>query len=247
MMSIVILRKSGLSKPSNIPLLGMVVADSMTQLKTTNLAEILQIFGPNHIHHDMWDWQYGNGVSYFLIISDIMFYFFGNWGRCVNTTLPMVITVEGSVMVIYVPMILKKIITYPRWINAIVAFVIWLLLLTQATPIYYPLMPLPDFLKHYDCLLYSRKVTTVRVCFGCVLVGVKLKITQVKRIKLTSSEVPWSARKMRALRLMFVFRFIAITVKSTLGHISFSPIYVQLTVELKHFNELVNASCNCYV
>ncbi|KAH9518871.1 hypothetical protein Btru_008492 [Bulinus truncatus] len=199
MMSIAILRRSGLRKPSNILLLSLVVADSMSQLQAVNYGQILMVWGPGRKYPSVTGWQYGEDVNRFLYLSMVIMFFFENVGNYVNTLIPVVITVE-RLLAVFMPITFRKLVTTrTAIIMAVGPYIVWLpwnlaahtLYRYYRVPIadgdYYSFggwnldpsdsMDLYDFLNGYVFQILSSWVPVALVTVGCVCIGVKILFT----------------------------------------------------------------------
>ncbi|KAI8792452.1 G-protein coupled receptor [Biomphalaria glabrata] len=214
MMSVAILRRSGLRKPSNILLFGLVIADSMLQLMTINFSEILEYFGPDIKYPDLCGWQYDVGVNYFLVACAIAFYFISTWGQYVNTTIPMVITLE-RLLAVYMPMTFKKFVT-PRTakISVMFSFIVWLpwsmyyltvfnvqvqrseVMDFTSDALHIEDLDVYNIFYYYVSDILSSWVPISFVSIGCLFIAFKVRRTLQERKKLTAKKesVKWSGR-----------------------------------------------------
>ncbi|KAH9508076.1 hypothetical protein Btru_052769 [Bulinus truncatus] len=124
--SLAILRRSGLHKPSNVLLLGMVVADNMCLMITMNYAAAIMNFGPDKAYPGLCGFQYSDTLNYFLIVSGEFFSFVGHWGRYASTSISVFITVE-RLLAIFKPMNFKSIVTVRNaFISVLFSYAFWL-------------------------------------------------------------------------------------------------------------------------
>ncbi|KAH9508679.1 hypothetical protein Btru_049625 [Bulinus truncatus] len=268
MMSIAILRRSGLRKPSNILLFGLVIADTMVQFMTMNFAEILQYFGPNMQYPRLCGWQYGNDINYFLLVSAISYTFFSQWGQYVNTTIPVFITLERF-LAVFMPLTFKKIVTTKTAsFSVIVSFLIWLpwsLYLMTAAEVYVQLSKVMFYFINaadvdevfnifyvYVSDILSSWVPIALVVLGCVLIAVKVQITLQERQKLTSKKqekVKWSSQTTRTLLTTCVVFSISHIIYSFINYfIPNTPtVGLHLMYEFMNMSLLINASSNFFV
>ncbi|KAK0067947.1 G-protein coupled receptor [Biomphalaria pfeifferi] len=121
MISLAILRRSGLHKPSNILLFGLVIADSMCLSTTLNYGIILFYFGPNKPFSRLCGFQYVDSLNVYLAVTSIIMEFIGFWGQYVNTWIPILITLE-RLLAIFRPMTFKSIVTKRRTIALQLSF-----------------------------------------------------------------------------------------------------------------------------
>ncbi|KAH9502213.1 hypothetical protein Btru_070404 [Bulinus truncatus] len=221
MMSIAILRRSGLRKPSNILLFGLVLADSLNQVTTMNYAQILLQSGPNKRNPALCGWQYGRTLNFFLVISRLVFYFCGNLGQYVCTVLPVLITIE-RILAVFVPLTFRKIVT-PKTaaFSVLFAFLFWspwLFFYMSYNEIYYlrisddgddyavyitisdrllEIMDTFQLLNYYVFDSLESWVPIIFVTVGCVLISIKVHVSLKARRKLAASSAPTSLTAIR--------------------------------------------------
>ncbi|KAH9500509.1 hypothetical protein Btru_072105 [Bulinus truncatus] len=219
MLSIAILRHSGLNRPSNILLLALVVADSMSQMLIMNYGLIIELFGPDMEFPVQCGWQYDIEINYFLLVSHIMFFFFGTWGQYVSSSIPVIITLERF-LAVYMPITFKSVVTVKTSILcATFVFIFWLpwvvfyLGLFQASTQSSKIMlfsrtasllsdeTIFTLFYYYICDNLSSWFPESLVIVGCVIIGIKVKITLSQRRQLTSSMRPvkWSSKTTKTL------------------------------------------------
>ncbi|XP_013089010.2 uncharacterized protein LOC106073087 [Biomphalaria glabrata] len=274
MVSIAILRRSGMSKPSNILLLGLVLADSMNQLLTVNYGDILAQLGPNKRYPQLCGWQYGAGLNFFLMIFRNVFFFLGNLGQYVCTVFPVLITIE-RLLAVFMPITFTKIVTPKTAVICVVlAFFFWFpwilfyMIYNDVYFIEFPegdnsmyfaisarLLPIMDtfvLLNYYVFDSLESWVPIIFVTGGCVLVWIKVKVSLSKRRKLMPSQkqsIRWSPRTTRTLLITcFVF---------SVTHIIYSFINYNITaasgsqyriyVEAMNLLYLINSSSNFFI
>ncbi|KAK6959158.1 G-protein coupled receptor [Biomphalaria glabrata] len=125
-MSLVVLRKSGIHKPSNILLFGLVIADCMCLLMSMDYSIPILYFGPNKLYPVNCGFQYHDFVNYFLVITGLICTFFGFWGQYVNPFIQICISLE-RIFAVYAPMTFKKFVTRKRaFLCIVVCFISWL-------------------------------------------------------------------------------------------------------------------------
>ncbi|KAK0064426.1 G-protein coupled receptor [Biomphalaria pfeifferi] len=269
MMSVAILKRSGLKKPTNVLLLGMVIADSMVLLQGINFAELLSCLGPNYEYPKYCGWQYGVLVNYFLLACDILTYFFVEYGIRVNTTIPILITLERF-LAVYMPMTFKKIVTTKSaMISVIAAYVVWL-----PWPVFYLSMfryfiqlekimlfaigfQRDNQLEIYTLLNYnvvpffSTWMPIFFIGIGCILISIKVKVTLSRRKQMTSKQdsATWSARTTRTLLTTCLFLFMSTIISFFLDYFnnSIDDGYYYFEEECATLNYMLNASSNFFV
>ncbi|KAH9523823.1 hypothetical protein Btru_047126 [Bulinus truncatus] len=269
MFGVAILRRSGLGKPSNILLLGLVVADSMCQLTTMNFAEILELLGPNMAYPKLCGWQYGPGLNYFLLACDVVIIFLGSWGQSVHAALPVLITVERF-LAVYTPLTFKQIVTR-RATSVIVAltFLAWLpwvgvyMSMARVTVQLSKVMffdwssfsiddatPFTIFYYYVSDIL-SNWFPTAFVVVGCVVIWARVKITMSQRKKLTSGscEVKWSNRTTRTLLTTCCIFSVTHVIFSLANYFTGSVSEMESLIMMEFMNlvYLINASSNFFV
>ncbi|XP_055869545.1 thyrotropin-releasing hormone receptor-like [Biomphalaria glabrata] len=275
MLCIEILRRSGLRKPSNIFLLSLVVADSMSQLQSMNFGEVLMFWGPDQKHSELCGWQYGETVDFFLFVSTVVIYVLGGLGGCVNTFVPVLITAERMIAVFF-PITFKKIVTTKTAvIAAFIAYAVWIpWVLTFSTlyqfyriPIYnkdyysfvalgmkyFKNRPLYDLLNHYVFQVFSSWVPVAIVSVGCTFIGVKVFYTLRLRKRMTSKNISihWSPRTTRTLLLTcLVFTVTNLSISFLNFYIlsGFKQnIWFLIGSEITYFITLIGSSSNFFV
>ncbi|KAI8792418.1 G-protein coupled receptor [Biomphalaria glabrata] len=269
MMSVAILRRSGLRKPSNILLFGLVIADSMLQLMTMNFSEILEYFGPDMEYPDLCGWQYSEGVNYFLLVCLILYFFLSSWGQYVSTTIAMVITLERF-LAVYMPMTFKKVVTTKTATASVVlSFLIWLpwsAYYLTAMDVYVQHSKVMFFasggvnvgnLDAYNIFyffvsdIFSSWVPISIVSIGCTLIAFKIKLTLRDRRKMTSNQdnVKWSMRTTTTLLttcLVFALtRIIYSCINYFVADLPSATLY--LMMEFMNTSLLIDASSNFFV
>ncbi|XP_055870272.1 uncharacterized protein LOC129923419 [Biomphalaria glabrata] len=269
MMSIEILRRSGLSKPSNILLLGLVVSDSMSQMTTLNFAIILEAFGPDMEYPELCGWQYEEGLNYFLLVCNIIFKFLGFWGQYVNTAVPVIIVVERF-FAVFKPLTFKAIVTKKTMTTCVVcAFLFWLpwalfyissyrmhIFLSKVMVLSVDSMDinhatLLNLFYFYISDILSSWFPMTFVLIGCILTWIKVKMTFRQRKKLTSANqrVQWSNKTTRTL-LTTCAIFTATRIISSLMNYLIREGGVLITyikIEFINFVFLMNSSSNFFV
>ncbi|KAI8750537.1 G-protein coupled receptor [Biomphalaria glabrata] len=173
LMSMMILREDGFNKPSNILLLGLVTSACFFQISVLNVPEIYEYMSG-------WKpYKYNKHVcfkrdSQVLLTLKQIFYFFGSWGEIVFTPMYTLITIE-RLLAVFMPMTFRTLVTKRNVIIAIVfVYVLWL--------------PWVVF-------------KLIIVFIGNVAIAVKIKLTLMKRTKLTSifRNEQWSKQTTKTL------------------------------------------------
>ncbi|KAK6961575.1 G-protein coupled receptor [Biomphalaria glabrata] len=269
MMSIEILRRSGLSKPSNILLLGLVVSDSMSQMTTMNFAIILETFGPNWEYPELCGWQYGDGLNYFLFVFNIIFKFLGFWGQYVNTAMPVLIVVERF-FAVFKPLTFRKLITRRKAITSVVfTYFMWLpwaitwmsmyrlhILLSKIMVMSNDVADINDvtafnIFYFYICDIMTSWFPMTFVLFGCILTWVKVKMTLSQRKKLTSANqrVQWSNKTTRTLLTTCVIFTTTRIICSLMNYLirGDEVLIAYIKIEFVNLVFLINSSSNFFV
>ncbi|KAK6963848.1 G-protein coupled receptor [Biomphalaria glabrata] len=237
MLSIEILRRSNLKKPSNILLLSLVVADSFTLLSGMNYAEILMVWGPNLKYEYMAGWQYGDNVNMFLCVSIIAFYFLAGYGSHVSSIIPVIITVE-RLLAVFLPITFKKIVTTKNAITAVVLSYIVCLPWFMAFTTYYGYSKMyaegEDYMafvglnskyqqneyiinlfNHYILGTLTTWVPIAFVSISCTFIAVKVTVTLRARKQMSvQSKIQWSPRTTLVLLLTCLIFTIAKIIQS---------------------------------
>uniref|UniRef100_A0A2C9LNY9 G-protein coupled receptors family 1 profile domain-containing protein n=1 Tax=Biomphalaria glabrata TaxID=6526 RepID=A0A2C9LNY9_BIOGL len=268
-MSIAILKRSGLRKPTNILLLGVVIADCMVQLQVVNFAEVLAVLGPNYKYPELCGWQYGEEINFILLASDILFYFFGEYGVRVNTTIPILITLERF-LAVYMPMTFKKIVTTKSALVCVIAaYVIWLpwvvffLSLHRYTVqlsrvmifgIWFSRENMFDLfaLLNYNVIPFiSTWMPIFFIGIGSVLISIKVKMSlnQRKRLMSTQVKMVWSSRTTRTLLITCLVLFVSTIISFFLAffNTSIPEGYYYLEQDCVTLNYVLNASSSFFV
>ncbi|KAH9491589.1 hypothetical protein Btru_030976 [Bulinus truncatus] len=260
-----ILRKSGLNKPSNILLFALVVSDSMNMTVNVNIGKIFMYFGPNKTKPGYCTFEYGTFWNMFLFVSKEFIYFISTWGHIVNGTIPLIITAERF-LAVYFPMTFKKVVTMKSvFFSCLCAYIIWLPVLILiccsrrlnyiwiTKEILVGLITTTSFMKDYFNFLYivtayvfeigTSWIPSSFICFGCILIGIRVKIALWERRKMSQMKesVKWSPRTTRTL-LTTCLIFAASHLMSSFIS-SFAPVSTEvpsITYFLVQFSEFVN-------
>ncbi|KAH9509668.1 hypothetical protein Btru_044184 [Bulinus truncatus] len=273
-MCLAILAKSGLNKPTNILLFTLVVADSMNMFVNINFPLMLLYFGPIKTKRGYCTWEYDTDFNLFLYNSLQLFSVIGLWGRLVNGTIPVIITLE-RILAVYLPVTFKKLVTTRSTMAVcLLCYIFWLpaailnaflrrfasfqlsngKLVTGAIA--------SDFLRQNFALLndfYGVGLETLAswfpscfICVGCVLIGIKVKMSMYRRRKLTKmKEKKWSVRTTRTLLttcLIFSFSHAFSAIVSLTS--AFDPnsyLFFFFTTQLSQFISAVQCFSNFFV
>ncbi|KAK6995391.1 G-protein coupled receptor [Biomphalaria glabrata] len=111
---------------SNILLFALVLADSMNMFINLDFASKLRYFGPVKTKPGYCTYEYDPIMTEFIYVSQQFFSFVGFWGRTINSSIPMIITIK-RILAVYFPMTFTRVVT-TRSITAscCAAYVIWL-------------------------------------------------------------------------------------------------------------------------
>ncbi|KAK0067949.1 G-protein coupled receptor [Biomphalaria pfeifferi] len=270
MISLAILRRCGLQKPSTILLFGLVVADSMCLITPLNYGAILLYFGPNKPFPRLCGFQYEDNLNTFLAFSGIFIEFIGIWGQYVNTWIPVLITLE-RLFAIFKPLTFKSIITKKR-ILALVCFcyLFWLpwnlyysivmrIVVSTYQDTNYALVryisndvrTVKDFIETEVLEHLKSSIPVILISVGCLSLFIKINESLKKRAKITSSSQSTisSTRTTRTLMLTCVLFVI-----TQLIHIAAISLYQSTDVghylvrnEFMYLVNNINASCNLVV
>ncbi|KAK0042671.1 G-protein coupled receptor [Biomphalaria pfeifferi] len=270
-----ILRSSGLNKASNVLLFGLALADSLAIFFTINVAEMLLFFDPTKKYPRLAGWQYDQNVSFILYLLRSAFYFVGDWGAYVNTTIPAIITCERLVA-IFSPLHFKKYITAKfAVVSVVISFVFWIPLSAffhYVTPFDYVrisntthmgIWKLSDYyinnsrviliVNNYVFEIMSSWAPVCFVTVGCIAIWVKVKVTMKKRRNLGAADRCSNTSTRTTKTLLATCAFFASThfLYSVLIYI-FDPdffIYQKqfIVYEIMHSIYLINNSSNFFV
>ncbi|KAK6978762.1 hypothetical protein BgiMline_019698 [Biomphalaria glabrata] len=203
-LSIVVLVKSGFSKPSNVLLSALCVADTFVLIASVNIPRFTSFLPgkkPNHITL----WEYSETECYILYILTIIIHGFNVYGVKLSAAIVTLITLERFIAVFF-PLKFAAIVTTKRaWLAVILAYVIWL-----PWPLYNFRFYRFSFqyFKFWDLyagsiLIYLDDLSVVTnlyvviplglympfivVTLGSLLIATKVKLTLAKRKSLISS------------------------------------------------------------
>ncbi|KAI8795935.1 G-protein coupled receptor [Biomphalaria glabrata] len=269
--SLAILKRSGLHKPSNILLLGLVVADSLYLLSGLNYAAIINMFGPDKLNPYICVYQYDYALDYFLLISDLVITFIGSWGFFASTVIPILITLE-RLLALFRPMTFKSSITTKRTTIAVTcSFLIWLpwmlswnsfyvilsVKITQTVTfmnLWIPDSKLTYILSILRLYVINNVVSFLTIAFitlGCCIIWIKMILVLRLKRKLASSRNKqyWSPRTTRTLVLTCVVFAVTHGASSVGGIMStrFSGMPFYFLNEARHLIYPLNASSSLFV
>ncbi|KAI8785553.1 G-protein coupled receptor [Biomphalaria glabrata] len=259
MLSLEILRRSGLHKPSSILLFGLVIADSMCLFITMNYGLIVLYYGPNKRYPILCGFQYTDAANYFLAVSVPIFLCIGYWGRYVNTLIPILITLD-RLLAVFKPMTFKSLITAKRTlIVVLLSFLLWFpwtlfycawnrieaRTVGTVSYVYFGIgkifqenMELVTMLEQYVIDTLISWIPLTIIILGCGVLSIKIKMALLKRKALTSSgtKITWSRRTTRTLMLTcLIFTVTHVAVSFILY---FCPMETQMQVFVR--NQLLN-------
>ncbi|KAI8776923.1 G-protein coupled receptor [Biomphalaria glabrata] len=269
MISLVILKRNGLHKPSNILLFGLVVADNISLLVLINYAKIITYFGPDKLLPTLCGFQYGENVNDLLAISVAINNALSMWGRFTSTCLPVLITLE-RLYAIFKPMTFKAVVTVKRTTTAVICSYIfwlpWVLIINSFCKIFtrqetvsvvylrfisQELEGILDRIQVYFLEPLHSWVPISFITIGCVIIWIKVKVTLRRRRNLTSSQnkLSWSPRTTRTL----VLTCLIFSLTRGADALCFALIPVEVKVlstlanQIGFFLYSINASSNLFV
>ncbi|KAI8782255.1 G-protein coupled receptor [Biomphalaria glabrata] len=272
---LVILVKVGLKKTTYILLFALVMSDSWNMFENLDFGNKIRIFGTLKSKPGYCTFEYESEMNQFLYVSQQFFGFVGLWGRTINTSIPMIITIE-RILAVYFP------VTFTRVVNArsitvscCIAYVFWLPYVV--VQIFYRRLAyfkLPsgkvvayvessDFLVKNFSVLYTftvyaletlaSYVPTCFVCLGCILIGIKVSVSISQRRRLTreKKKQKWSPRTTRTLLvtcLIFAVTHAITSLISAIASVSTqAPLLTYLLVEISAFFNILNCTSNFFV
>nr|KAI8752249.1 putative G-protein coupled receptor [Biomphalaria glabrata] len=272
-MSLRILYNSGIHKPSNILLFGLVIADCMCLLMTMDYSLPILYFGPNKLYPRNCGFQYHDIVNYFLVITALICTFFGFWGQYVNPFIQMCISVE-RLLAVYAPMTFKKVITRnSATVCIIVCYMIWLPWTVFRMFVYdiykqrisrdvnYMIITYNTFYSQnsriidiFDLLVVDTLVSWIplaAVSLATFAIMIKVNMALKNRRKLTSStlKITWSRRTTRTLVATSIVFIISHACGSSIIYLARCCGDVQLYIRnaLYYLVYTINASSNLVV
>ncbi|KAI8795376.1 G-protein coupled receptor [Biomphalaria glabrata] len=274
-LSVVMICHSGLNRPSNILLFSLVVADSMSMLQTINIPQVLTYFDPQKSYPRLNGWQYSYGTSYFLYCLRCSIEFVSCWGCYVNSSIPVIITSE-RLCAIFWPLKFNKIFTNRSAVIGVAfCFVFWFPInvydqamfkfqfFNVSESVSMGVFATSEYLRQnievYKLMMsyvfeaISIWVPLSLVSVGCLVIGIKIKMTMSHRRALTASRAytRWSPKTTRTL--------LATCLVFSVTRIAYSIIVYALELDFVHMNEhfiyyevinfiyMINNSANFFV
>ncbi|KAH9491590.1 hypothetical protein Btru_030977 [Bulinus truncatus] len=218
---VAILRKSGLKKPSNILLLSLVLADTTFLFNAFNFPTILIYYDTSRPFPELCAWQYTHKMNMFLLAVDIFVTQFACLGAYAGSFIAIAITLE-RLLAVFFPLSFKKIVNiHSAVISSLISVIIWLpwLLYNLAIVnfehydiagelyILFKLNPKAIDINVYNILNefvfegFSSWLPSSLISVGCILIGIKVKITLRKRKQISAGKgkLAWSPRTTRTL------------------------------------------------
>nr|KAI8752574.1 putative G-protein coupled receptor [Biomphalaria glabrata] len=219
---VLVLRKDGFSKTSNINLLSVIVAGSFQQMLSVNVAEVLEFESGLDMYEEVEELTCVKKKDYVLQTFKHIFLFLGTWGQYVFSSTFMLITIE-RVLVVFLPFTFKDYVKKKYMVAGLFTiFLIWLpfvmfkiiclygfeILLTYPIKESYKV----DLSWLADChylatniaitiLVLGKCIPLVLVLLGSLVIAIRIKITLNKRSKLTSlpHKLSWSMQTTKVL------------------------------------------------
>ncbi|KAK0045736.1 G-protein coupled receptor [Biomphalaria pfeifferi] len=272
---LIVLAKGGFRKPSYILLFALVLADSMNMFISLDFPSRIRYFGPVKTKPGYCTFEYDAIMNQYLFVSQEFFNFVGLWGRTINATIPMIITME-RILAVYFPVTFTRVVT-PKSITAscCASYVIWLphiivqsfyrrLLYVQlSNGKVVAITTATEFLFNNFSILYSFTayfleamtswVPVCFVCLGCILIGIKVSVSISQRRKLTSlrKEQQWSPRTTRTLLTTCLIFAVTHAINALIGTLvtidNKTPLLTYLLVEIAEFLNILNCTSNFLV
>ncbi|KAH9495256.1 hypothetical protein Btru_016197 [Bulinus truncatus] len=273
MISVTILAKDGFYRPSNVLLFGLVIADTMCLMMTLNYGMIIVFFGPDKLYSGVCLFQYSEGVNYFLTYSMCVLLFLGTWGRCVNTLIPVLITLE-RILAIFQPLTFKQFVTQKYVIVSVaLSFLFWLpwslfryviftvvqfrmsdtlVVMTIAESQFFAAnrdtVTVVEF-NVVDVLISWVPIALVSIGSFSVSVRVRWVLSQRRRITSSLNNITWSPRTTRTL-MATCFVFVVTHVIGSLLLLligSDKLIKSTITFHVVFLLYTINSSCNLFI
>ncbi|KAH9509874.1 hypothetical protein Btru_045484 [Bulinus truncatus] len=220
-LTFIILSKQGIRKSSNIIILSLTLADCLFLMRSVNAFHLLARLDHPYVSLGLYGWETSIQIGYFMYISDKVTSTLEHWGGYVATNMPVVITVERFIAVFF-PLKFKTLLTAKKVLLISIAVWIGWLPWIASSLFYYSVgsftpssskmfvylhlsqMLIDGFeiinrLDDYFFNFISSIVPISLVCVGCVLIGVKIRITQIERKRLATTGKTSSLRTTRTL------------------------------------------------
>ncbi|KAI8782248.1 G-protein coupled receptor [Biomphalaria glabrata] len=272
---LVVLAKGGFRKPSYILLFALVFADSMNLFLSLDFPNRIRYFGPVKTKTGYCTFEYDTTMNQYLYVSHEFFTFVGLWGRTINATIPMIITME-RILAVYFPVTFTRVVT-PKSITAscCAAYVMWLphiivqsfysrlLYIQLSNGNVVAITTVTEFLIKNFRILYiftayfleamTSWVPICFVCLGCILIGIKVSVSISQRRKLTSlrKEHQWSPRTTRTLLTTCLIFAVTHAINSLIGLLvtidDKTPLLTYLLLEIAEFFNILNCTSNFLV
>ncbi|KAK6959089.1 G-protein coupled receptor [Biomphalaria glabrata] len=123
---IVVLKKDGFSKTSNLNLLSVIVAGSFQQLLSINIAEILEFDSGVDMYELVSAFTCVKKRNLVLQVFKHIFLFLGTWGQYVFSSTFLLITIERF-LAVFLPLTFKKYVTRKSMVSCLcIIFLMWL-------------------------------------------------------------------------------------------------------------------------
>ncbi|KAK0045740.1 G-protein coupled receptor [Biomphalaria pfeifferi] len=231
---LVILVKVGLKKTTYILLFALVMSDSLNMFENLDFGNKIRIFGTLKSKPGYCTFEYESEMNQFLYVSQQLFGFVGLWGRTINTSIPMIITIK-RILAVYFPCRSSTggslTSNYSGKVVANVASSDFLVknFSVLNTFTVYALETLASF------------VPTCFMCLGCILIGIKVSVSVSQRRKLTreKKKQKWSPRTTRTLLitcLIFAITHAITSLISAIASVSTqAPLLTYRLVEISAF------------
>ncbi|KAI8778647.1 hypothetical protein BgiMline_026135 [Biomphalaria glabrata] len=230
-LTLVVLTKMGVRKPSTILIISLTVADCLYFINSINVIQLLARFGHDTIRFTYYGWDFQENVASFVFIVDRLLDVLHYLGAFVSTGVPVLITLERFLATFF-PLTFKLLVTPKRvlilniavwlfWMPWALLVIFWFSLRSTVLPngqlIFYRINTLShyidvdtyDILNTYFCNILSSIVPICLVCIGCLLIGIKVKLVQRQRRLMVSSNKTSSLRT--TLTLVSVSLVFAVT------------------------------------
>ncbi|KAI8750501.1 G-protein coupled receptor [Biomphalaria glabrata] len=221
LLSIVVLAKSGLRKPSNILLAALCVTDVLVLVSMLNIPRLISYI-PNKRQAYTSLCEYSETECRVLFVITIIFQFFYFLGSYVNTALVPLIIAERILAVFY-PLHFKTIVTRQRiWLCVIVSYILWLPWSIYITTFYrftYQYYFFWDLYAGtisitYDAITVFLNLNVILplgvyasftvVTFGSFLIVARVRMKMQKRQKMTSTTTKSTRTQSRTTKMLLI-------------------------------------------
>ncbi|KAK0065867.1 G-protein coupled receptor [Biomphalaria pfeifferi] len=273
--SMIILHKHQLKKPSNLLLFALVIADTMNMMVNLNFSYMLKYFGPVKTKPGYCTWEYGITANTIIFGYYELCYFIGTWGRGVNATIPVLITLERA-LAVFLPVTFTKMVTArSALVSCSLAYIGWLIWNCFAVSIgkvvhievssgkFVSYNTATDFFLQNYALIYifflyfveslGSWVPICLVIVGCIAIGIRVRVSLLRRKRLSGikAKLKWSPRTTRTLVTTCLIFAVTHTVTSFISaFMSISdttPVLTYFLTYLAEFINLINCSSNFFV